>query len=327
MSIPFPWLSASWRELLSRARAGNLPHALLFTGASGYGKTALALALARSLLCQSPQSAGEACGVCQACGLLNAGTHPDLMPVMPEEEGKAIPIDRIRMVASFLSLKGQYGGRQVVVINPADAMNRYAANSLLKTLEEPTEDALLILVTSRPSLLLPTIRSRCQQLMFTCSQTGLAEDWLHAQIGQSVEEIQTLLTLAGGAPLEALHLHESGGLARRRTLAAEWLQLGQGRDDPLKCAADWSELDLSQAIQWLASWTMDLIRLKSGGDGVAIKNSDLRPQLQSFANTCDLRELFAFLEQITEYTRRASGQLNVQLALEDLMISWNRRHR
>ncbi len=324
---PLPWQTPLWDGLISRFRAGSLPHALLFTGSVGYGKSVLAEALIHGLLCQSSTDDGIACGECQSCNLLMAGTHPDLMWLEPEEAGKAIPVDRIRAVGEFLALKGQYSDRQVVFINPAEAMNRHAANSLLKTLEEPSEDALLILISSQPSLLLPTIRSRCQQVVFPQPAAQVSEAWLQAQLKNAVEPatIKNLLALSNGAPLAAQALHETGGVAVRHDLASLWVGVAEGRADPLVCAKQWSELGLPQATRWLSSWVMDLIRLKSGADPVVITNGDLRPQLQKLVGGLELKQLFAYLAQITETARWANGQLNAQLAMEDLMVSWSRQ--
>ncbi len=328
MKTPLPWQSTLWDSLTTRVRTGSLPHALLFTGSVGYGKSRLAEALIHGLLCQSPADEGIACGHCQSCHLLTAGTHPDLMWLEPEEVGKAIPVDRIRAVGEFFALKGQYGSCQIVFINPAEAMNRHAANSLLKTLEEPTEDALLILVSSQSSLLLPTIRSRCQQVVFPRPEAQISETWLQAQLKDVSEPatIKNLLTLSNGAPLAAQVLHETEGLAVRRDLASQWVGVAEGKIDPLACAKQWSELGLPKAIRWLSSWVMDLIRLKSGADPVVITNGDLRPQLQTLMTGLELKRLFAYLEQITETARWANGQLNAQLAMEDLMVSWSRQH-
>lgn len=318
-----PWLSPLWYDLNQRASGNTLPHALLFSGPRGYGKAALARQFAHGLLCQAPDEQGLPCGECAACHLLQAGTHPDYRHLTPEEEGKVIAVDRVRALGKFLALKGQYGNRQIVIIDPAEAMNRFAANSLLKTLEEPSEDALLILVSSRPSLLLPTIRSRCQQLNFPRPATDIALDWLKTRLSIEADH-KTLLSLTDGAPLEALKLHESGALKQRQMLAQAWLELAQGRGDPLDCAALWSDIRLPQAMQWLASWTMDLIRLKSGAAPAVIVNCDLMPEIQRLAEHVDAQQLFAALEQITEYRRWADGQLNPQLVLEDIMINWRR---
>ena len=330
MAAPLPWQQSLWDDLIGRAQSGTLPHALLFSGATGYGKTVFAEALIHGLMCRSPLEDGRACGHCQSCGLLAAGTHPDLLWIEPEEPGKGIPVDRIRAVGDFLALKSRYGGRQIVLISPAEAMNRFSANSLLKTLEEPTDDALLILLSSQPSLLLPTIRSRCQRVEFPRPAAEASEPWLAAQLG-ALEgkalaiDIKDLLMLSDGAPLGALALCESGGLTTRHELMEQWARVRLAKGDPLACAKQWSDLGLPLATQWLASWTMDLIRLKSGIDPDAISNGDLRPQLQRLVSGLELKGLFAYLEQITEYARWASGQLNAQLAMEELMICWSRQ--
>lgn len=122
-----------------------------------------------------------------------------------------------------------------------------------------------------------------------------------------------------------LAMCESGGLDTRRELMEQWVNVRMKKVDPLSCAKQWSELGLPQATQWLASWTMDLIRLKSGLHADAISNGDLRSQLQTLADSLELKGLFAYLEQITEYARWASGQLNAQSAMEELMICWSRQ--
>lgn len=318
-----PWLQTLREDLNRRASANKLPHALLFTGPRGYGKLSLAREFAQDLLCPSLDGQGQACGSCASCQLIQARTHPDFMPISPEEEGKAIPVDRVRALGQFLALKGQYADRQVVIIAPAEAMNRFAANSLLKNLEEPTADALIILVSSRPSLLLPTIRSRCQQVALPRPDKEMALAWLKDRLSGDVD-YETLLSLADGAPLEAVRLHETGSLTMRQTLAQAWLAVAEGRADPLECAASWSEQGLAQATEWLNSWIMDLIRLKSGIAPAAIVNSDLRQILLALADKLELKQLFNTQEQILEYTRWGQGQLNPQLALEDMMISWGR---
>jgi DNA polymerase-3 subunit delta' len=321
VSALLPWQDDLWRGLMDRTRADTLPHALLLSGMEGIGKSAFAVQFARAMLCQSPQGDGQACGQCGACQLLQAGTHPDLRVVEPEEEGKNIPVDEIRAVSEFLGLKAQYSGNQVVIIHPAEAMNRFSANSLLKTLEEPSPHALLILVSHQPSQLLPTIRSRCQQIHFPRPDLSLSAAWLKDQVGEA-KSVETLLALADGAPLAALRLHEEGGLAARQDLMGLWTGLIQKKGDPLAVAAAWGEWGMARTLQWLSSWVADLIRLKSGAPADAISNKDLAPSLVALANGLELRVLYTYLDQLTEYARWRQGQMNVQLALEDLMIHW-----
>ncbi|HEY5603415.1 MAG TPA: DNA polymerase III subunit delta', partial [Gammaproteobacteria bacterium] len=204
-----PWQQPVWQHLVQRYQGEQLPHALLLSGAAGLGKLHLAQSFARWLLCSQnhdPATAranSEPCGQCQGCHLMNAGSHPDYLGVALEPDRQQIPIDTIREVSRYLSLKSQFAPMQIVVIAPAEAMNQYAANSLLKTLEEPTPGTLIILVTSQPSRLLPTIRSRCQKLEFSPPGRRDALDWLTAQLQNSASSVAhtdtaRLLTLAGG---------------------------------------------------------------------------------------------------------------------------------
>jgi len=323
MNERLPWQADTWSGLMARASDERLPHALLLTGAEGIGKRDFATRLAGALLCQSPGEDGSACGQCQACGLLAAGSHPDFRLVVPPEDKKVIPIDAIRAVGEFFALTSQYNGRQVAIIHPAEAMNLPAANALLKTLEEPTPGALLILVCSHPSRLLPTIRSRCQQVAFGLPARTQAVAWLRERLPADVDA-ETLLVLAEGAPLAALRLNEEGGLAARLGLVRQWAALLEGREDPLAVAAQWKPWGLARSLQWLNSWVTDLIRLKSAGADAAISNKDLAAQLQNIAERLDLKALYAFLDQLTAYGRLAANNLNEQLALEDLMIAWRR---
>ena len=153
-----------WKYLLSRRDKNNLPHSLLITGEHGVGKRSFALALAELLLCSKKGVA--ACGQCRSCKLFQTENHPDFKFIKPEARGKIIKIEQIRDVINMLNKKSHQNGRQIIIISPAQAMNSSASNSLLKTLEEPRGDVILMLLTDQPSSLLPTIRSRCQRIAF-----------------------------------------------------------------------------------------------------------------------------------------------------------------
>jgi len=172
---PYPWQRPLWQGLLDRLRDGRLPHALLLSGPAGMGKQEFASRFSRAILCDSPNEDGSACGQCRGCQLMQAGSHPDYLLVAPEEEGKAIGIDAVRELARFQALKSQYGRQRVIQLQPADALNPNSANALLKTLEEPAGDTILLLTTDRPMALLPTIRSRCQKIIFRPMATPTEE--------------------------------------------------------------------------------------------------------------------------------------------------------
>jgi DNA polymerase-3 subunit delta' len=154
-----------WQYLLSRRDNNNLPHSLLITGQKGAGKTPFALAFAELLLCA--EQGTKACGQCRSCKLFQAKSHPDFKFIQPEAGGKIIKIEQIRDVIDMLNKKAHQNGYQIIIIKPAHAMNNAASNALLKTLEEPQGQVMLMLLTEQPASLLPTIRSRCQRINFT----------------------------------------------------------------------------------------------------------------------------------------------------------------
>ncbi|MGA9369215.1 MAG: hypothetical protein WBV35_17275, partial [Steroidobacteraceae bacterium] len=152
------WLDPQMARLRGAYAARRLPHALLVHEAPGAGGEWLALWVARMVLCATPAEAP--CGRCASCERAARGQHPDLMMVRPLEESTQIRIEQVRELSSELALTAHQGGYKVAVVSPADSMNRFAANALLKTLEEPPQATLLILVATQPSRLPATILSR-----------------------------------------------------------------------------------------------------------------------------------------------------------------------
>lgn len=233
-----PWLGRPLAQALATQRG----HALLVQGPPGVGQFSFCLQLAQAWLCEAPGRSADhtACGTCASCHLFAVRAHPDLLVLLPEalqaalgwgadEEGEArseakskakpsaeIKVDAVRKAVSFAQQTSARGGAKVVVLHPAEQMNAIAANTLLKTLEEPPGAARFILSTGAVDALLPTIRSRCQQVRLPLPPAEDALPWLQARGLQSPE---VLLAAAGGQPLTALELAEAGLTADR------WAQL------------------------------------------------------------------------------------------------------
>ncbi|NUO71291.1 MAG: DNA polymerase III subunit delta', partial [Frateuria sp.] len=193
------WHEALWQRLQARLARRALPHALLLCGPAGLGKRAFLQRFVRGLLCGRPRD-GDACGQCRSCLLLDAGTHPDFVTVSYglRKDGvqrKEIVVEQIRELSARLAMASQFGGWQVVAIDPADAMNANAANALLKTLEEPSPQTLLLLAADAPWRLPQTIRSRCQRIEFQLPPRADALAWLPAQ---GVADPAAALEAAGG---------------------------------------------------------------------------------------------------------------------------------
>lgn len=307
-------------------QAERMPHAILLYGEEGSGKADFAQSLSAAMLCQQPTQNGEACGRCSACLLIAAETHPDLaliQPAPPENSKSKKPvlnirIDTIRQLCNKLSSTSQFEGYRIAIIENADRMLVQAANALLKTLEEPGERTLIILVTSRPFRLPITIRSRCQSLRFPQPNEGLALQWLQAQ---GLHSAEIALKYAHGAPLLALRQHEES--LEQRDLLAKALIAAINGETSLSYAAKLADLPKDISLGWLLDWVSDLVRLKNTGLDAGIINEKNRPYLKKIAQKADLKRVFNFHDQVIEYIRKESIALNPQLLWENLLISWD----
>lgn len=321
----YPWLEPHWTQLQARRSRGQLPHGMLFSGPAGIGKRQLATTFATALLCRRPAGDGQACGACEACRLIQAGTHPDLLQVGPLPEKQHIVVDQIRDLCASLALKSHAGGYQVVIIVPAEQMNTAAANSLLKTLEEPSANTLLMLITEQPGRLPATIRSRCQQLRFPIPGAAASEQWLAGQGGG--EHAGLLLRLADGAPLRALDLARQDILTERRRWLEEWVVVLRGQSTPSAVAQRWVGDPELRPLYWLGSFVADLIRLCNGSRDF-IKNIDLEDVLENIHRLVSEPDLHLRLDRI-QHARILAGRssVNRQLLLEELLIPWFRAGR
>lgn len=263
---PLPaWCQPAWNLLAARGANGTLPHALLVCGPGGLGKRALVELFVRARLCETPQD-GRACGSCRTCKLLAAGTHPDRMRVKLEPNPKTgvmrkeIVVDQIRELSARLAMASQLDGWQVAVIDPADAMNVPAQNALLKTLEEPTEASLIVLVADQPWRLSATIRSRCQRIDIAVPPVGEALAWLQAR---GVESADALLVAVGGNPGQAWLLAEQGGMQRRQEVARDLLALASGRADARAIGRTWADDEPQQRLEHAARLLEGALRARA----------------------------------------------------------------
>ncbi|KAF0193184.1 MAG: DNA polymerase III subunit delta' [Gammaproteobacteria bacterium] len=324
MSVSLPWHEAQSQVLLTRLRENRFPHALLLTGRPGLGKHVFSGKLAEVLLCLERHADGSACGKCRGCQLYRARTHPDLHEVNVLEDKKFIGVDQIRAISDYLSLKSQFGGYKIVIISPADKMNINAANSLLKTLEEPPMWSLLILVTAHPASLPPTIRSRCQQLSFVTPPKEVARAWLKEQ-GRNGDDLDLALGLSGGAPLAALAVATGDWLERRQQIFEGFEKVLLNKADPITTAAEWLKFDARATIYWLYSWITDMIRLRTGNDSERIINGDIGSRLQQLSGVLTPQSWFKCLDEASDAWRYAESQVNTPLLFENLLVAWANR--
>jgi len=276
MSEIYPWQQDDWKRLQELSK--RPPHGLLFKGNKGIGKLDLAMNFAQSLLCEQPRIDRLACGSCPSCHWFGQGSHPDFRLIQPDalnqEEGesddakpasgkkasKQVSVDQIRGMADFFGMSAHQGGRRVIVVHPAEAMNTNAANALLKNLEEPPQGLLFILVSHKPQQLLPTILSRCLSFSFPSPDAASAVRWL---AGQGVKDPYGALAASGFSPLQAVQLNEQIGSDERDKLLRAVRQ--PTVLDVFTLAEALQKTEQVLVIQWLQQWCYDLASMKLAG--------------------------------------------------------------
>lgn len=318
-----PWLHSSWEYVLLKRQNQRLPHALLFLGASGLGQWEFAHTLSAALLCKKPDADGFACLHCQACHLFAAKTHPDFIVLQPEQAGQMIKIDQVRDAVNVVNETPLMGGYRVIIIHPADAMNHHAVNALLKTLEEPTPNTLLILISDQSARLPATITSRCQKVIFPKPQFPVAKQWLQQHVSNVTDEqIALALQLASFAPLKARALLNDNAFEVRHTVLQGLAALSEGNADPLQLAQEWHTGELGWMFYILQSVLRDILRLKLTKADVI--NRDFVSVLQTCAGRLCTDDIMRYIERVQWHnTNRLNSQnINRQLLLEEILIDW-----
>ena len=316
----YPWHQSDWQQLAAHWR--QLPHALLFSGRENTGKTAFARHLAATLLCEQATADRQPCGQCPSCHLFAQNTHPDFYELTPEiPEGETvgrkllqIKIDAVRGLIEHIQLTSVRGGKRVVLIHPAESMNTQAANGLLKILEEPPADVAFLLVSHDRDRLLPTIKSRCRQMVLSAPDRQTALEYVRQQHPAHAEE---LLAFHSGAPLfdedpsqTALRGELLQLLAAPRLLAV------------LDCAAafDKQKQPLAVFLDWLQKWLLDI--------GLAQQNMPplyypaSREQSAAVAGRTTPAALFRLNGRLNELIPYGRHTLSVKMQLEYLLTEY-----
>ena len=310
-----PWLDPQRDQLLAARRDGRLPHGILLHGPAGAGQDGLALWTAQMALCENVAEAP--CGHCTSCILFLAGNHPDFYSLELEEKASFIKVDQVRELCTKLALRSFRGAGKVGIINPADRMNIQANNALLKTLEEPPEETLLILPVCRLDRLPRTVVSRCQRVKLVCPATDDAIAWLNGMTRR--DDWKDLLGLAAGAPFRALEMEQggagelSGEMSQTLAGAAE-----AGSFDPLGVAAAWSKDRPAERLAWLERWVEAFIRAEASGGDLVNNNRDFR--LPMAGTGLNIKAAFALLDKLRDARALLEGSLNTQLMFEDLLV-------
>ncbi|HGK4818162.1 TPA: DNA polymerase III subunit delta' [Pseudomonas aeruginosa] len=321
MADIYPWQQALWSQLGGRAQHA---HAYLLYGPAGIGKRALAEHWAAQLLCQRPATAG-ACGECKACQLLAAGTHPDYFVLEPEEAEKPIRVDQVRDLVGFVVQTAQLGGRKVVLLEPAEAMNVNAANALLKSLEEPSGDTVLLLISHQPSRLLPTIKSRCVQQACPLPGAAASLEWLaRALPDEPAEALEELLALSGGSPLTAQRLHGQGVREQRAQVVEGVKKLLKQQIAASQLAESWNSVPLPLLFDWFCDWTLGILRYQLTRDEEGLGLADMRKVIQYLGDKSGQAKVLAMQDWLLQQRQKVLNKANLNrvLLLEALLVQW-----
>ena len=334
----YPWQKASWEQLQSlRPR---LPHAILFHGAAGTGKSGFIEQFAQALLCENVRADGHACESCVSCGWFTQHNHPDYRRVRPEaleetapegEEGvdadtgkkakatktpsKEIKIEQIRALADFMNISTHRQGLRVVVLYPAEALNTPASNALLKTLEEPPPGTVFLLASNGLDRLLPTILSRCRKFALPMPDHSQATAWLN---GQGLADADSWLREQGGAPLAALAQSETGNREDMELLLQMLAQ--PSIESALKTADKLSKSPLSLLVSWQQRWLYDLLSFKLSGSIRYFPR--YQKELAALASKVHTSNLLRAIKSANERRATSDHPLSPKLFVEDMLLDY-----
>ena len=304
-----PWQKAAWDRVGDIER---LPHALLLSGPPGIGKRLFAERLARRLVCEHT----TACDACRACRLAANDNHPDVLIVRPQEGKTEITVDDARALNQFLVLTPHLATRRVVLVVDADRLNRSASNAILKTLEEPPSGSYLLLVSDAPTRLLPTIRSRCQNLILPrpTEEEGLSYLQAHQR-----PDPGGLLALAHGAPLRALAWpHDAPAMAQRLFASLEAVALG--RDSALEATEAWQASDMEMGLAFLTEIATAVTQVALTGTIARGWQGAQEGRLRALAARLDLEQMLGLWDEALETRGLLSAPLDRRLMWDRLFL-------
>ncbi|NNF15399.1 MAG: DNA polymerase III subunit delta' [Gammaproteobacteria bacterium] len=311
------WLDTQWQRLQDGVRDGRLGHAILLTGPQGVGKSILAAELKKLVLCAEHKV--PACGHCRSCQVAAAGNHPDVHILEVLEDKTAILVEQVRELVEALTYTPTYASHKIALIRPAEKMNQNSFNALLKTLEEPPGDTLLVLLSHSASKLPATIISRCQAVHCGVPNAAVAAKWLNEQTGEGDWEVS--LELAGGAPFQAIDYKKQGVNKLFASIIEDLLGLNDGSSDLVAVAQEWNRAHLALRLVSLYKLLRLLTLHKCGLEGELAHKSGFS-SLHKVARDIKLSTLLGYQHKVVLTIAGLDSQLNSELMLDDLLAPW-----
>lgn len=305
------WLTPTASALMQAANEQRMHHALLITGVDGIGKQDFCLWLAQALVCKQRTDTG-ACGECASCKQLKAESHPDYRVVNPEGANAGIKIDSVRELVNWLQLTAGQSSYRVALLSEANGLNRFAANSLLKTLEEPADNAILILCTARAGALPATVLSRCQKITLKMDDKDAAHQWLTSY----VDNPEQALIEAGGGPFAAVrHLDEQAVLLQNLLLKA-WSDLFLHKGSVGRITDSLSKLESSECLAIFSRWCV--LAAKNTAEVPLGVNPAIALCIAETRDRLTPAQWFRLHERLLELHRTDSASFKTQAVLDGL---------
>lgn len=320
----YPWHDSAWQQITDQYGRASLPHAFLFNGIKGIGKADFVSRLAAWLMCSGEKSPTKACGACKQCRLFESESQGDYRFIEPEEGSQVIKVDAIRSLNEFISQSANQGGLKIAVLYPAESLNINAANALLKTLEEPSQNSLIILISHVSGQLLPTIRSRCQVVDFIKPSESQALDWMCSNLELGREDATQLLPLCAGGPLQAEALLEFNAVEEHTLMLSELGKILKRDVSPSGVAERWADELASLRLSWMTSWLQWLTKSKLDGESAALEGKGAERMFVYIRDKASMRNLFDLYDESLVQYRLLNGTSNPNktLLFEHLFHQW-----
>ena len=298
----------------------RINHAYLFYGKEGIGKRTLAVEFARALLCEEREN--DSCNSCNTCRRIDHGNHPDLKIIEGNAKTKNLKIDQIREMQKEIAYKPYESNHKIYIIDGAENMTNQAANSLLKTLEDPPSYAIIILISEELNKLLPTVISRCQNLRFSNISRGKIEKFLDEK-NITKEKKELIIGLARGSIGKAEELSENNEFLNKRKNIYDFLKKinNVSKVDIFSEVNDWIKLlkEDFPLFDLLSAWYRDIIIYKRGNQE-QIVNYDYKENILKEAEKYNLNQLLAIIELIEIHESYIERNVFKDLSLQVLLL-------
>jgi len=313
----YPWLKVYVDQWHNLVKTQSAPHAILLSGAKGLAKAELAKMMAHIAVCEDLQES-SVCNHCKGCHLFNSGNHTDVTIITAEKA--VIKVDQIRQLSKDVVLSSTRNNYRVMIIEDAEKMNKASANALLKTLEEPPANVIIILTTSEIGYLLATIKSRCFKVNIKSNDRQLLIQWIQQNCTNSLDEINQAMLLSNDSPVDSLTILKDNKLTSVRFMLEDLDQLAKRQSGVLEISKKWLKEESLNNISLIAAYFLNVIKANNSLIEKSILNSLSHT---NYANIQGLdKKILNFINKTYNIINRLKTPLKPELMLEELLISW-----